>query len=208
IRDLAEQSSLLALNAAIEAARAGEHGRGFAVVADEVRKLAGRSGQSADEITRILNAIKADIETTLAQMREGITSLDVGRDKAERAQEALAAIAVSAGRTAGEIEQVVGQSSRTAAKAREISQMARQAADQVMASTADARQVAAGGGRAQEAVQSVAAISEETAALTANSQQLMSEVAESSARVHEAVESLTQVARELERGVAQFRTHT
>ncbi len=58
ILQINEQTNLLALNAAIEAARAGERGRSFGVVATQVKKLSGASGEAADKIMVIIEAIR------------------------------------------------------------------------------------------------------------------------------------------------------
>ncbi|MBB6453436.1 methyl-accepting chemotaxis protein [Salirhabdus euzebyi] len=57
ITSISSQINLLALNASIEASRAGEHGRGFMVVAAEVKKLAVESGNSASQISTIINEV-------------------------------------------------------------------------------------------------------------------------------------------------------
>jgi methyl-accepting chemotaxis protein len=71
IREIAEQTNLLALNAAIEASRAGEHGRGFAVVAEEVRKLADSSGEAADQVREMVEAVRAQVDLALERMAQG-----------------------------------------------------------------------------------------------------------------------------------------
>lgn len=66
INEIVFQTKLLSFNASVEAARAGEYGKGFAVVAQEIGNLATKSGDSAKEISLILETSMQKVENTVS----------------------------------------------------------------------------------------------------------------------------------------------
>lgn len=87
INDIVFQTKLLSFNASVEAARAGEHGKGFAVVAEEVGKLAQMSGNSANEISKILTS---SIETVNSIVNENKSNaekfMQIAKEKVNESQ--------------------------------------------------------------------------------------------------------------------------
>jgi methyl-accepting chemotaxis protein len=96
IDGIAFQTNILALNAAVEAARAGEQGRGFAVVAAEVRALAGRSGEAAREIRRLILGSTGEVDTGCNVVREAGSAMQDIVSHAGRIRELLQEVATGA----------------------------------------------------------------------------------------------------------------
>ncbi|WP_157670526.1 methyl-accepting chemotaxis protein [Chitinibacter sp. GC72] len=135
IKDVADQTNLLALNAAIEAARAGEQGRGFAVVADEVRKLAEKTGQSALEISQMINAIQQSAKMMATQMRESVSYVDGGQQIAQKAGASIDAISERTSQVVMHIDEVSTALREQAQSSLQVSNAVQQMSQSIVAST-------------------------------------------------------------------------
>ncbi len=127
IKEIADQTNLLALNAAIEAARAGEQGRGFAVVADEVRKLAERTSTSTQEISGVINNIRAETTRAVAAMGNVETEVIKGSNLSQLTGDTLKQILDAAGKATDSVNTIVistrEQSTATQDVARNLEQI-------------------------------------------------------------------------------------
>lgn len=75
INEIVFQTKLLSFNASVEAARAGEHGKGFSVVAEEIGKLAQVSGNSANEISQIVEKSVSSVNIALENTKAKVEKL-------------------------------------------------------------------------------------------------------------------------------------
>jgi len=92
ITHIAQKTNLLAVNATIEAARAGEYGHGFAIVADEIGKLAESAGDSASEVTRLIETTKEKSVQAQKSMGRSLKVIDAGRESINIISDAFHAI--------------------------------------------------------------------------------------------------------------------
>jgi methyl-accepting chemotaxis protein len=106
ITDIAAQTNLLALNAAIEAARAGDAGRGFAVVAEEIRKLAEDSRKSAIDIERVVKDVQKDTTSATRAIEKMKDSVNSGTQATKDAEKVFQSINVSSDETLKQAKEV------------------------------------------------------------------------------------------------------
>jgi len=182
IGDIAEQTNMLALNANIEAARAGSGGSGdgFAVVAEEVKGLAAETGDSAEEIERLIGEVQEQTAATVEEVRTAREHVAESVEAVEAAVELFERVSETSRRTDSGIREISDATDDQAASAEETVAMVEEVAE-ISRTTAD-----------------------EAGAVSAAAEQQASSVA----AVGDTVESLATVADRLESVLAEFETGT
>ncbi len=131
ISKIAKQTNLLALNASIEAARAGDAGRGFAVVANEVKSLSVETQKATDEISRRIEKLQHDAQTSM----EALGRIAAEIDNIRPVFTAIAAAVEEQGAAAGELSKNASTTSgfvrQVAAGASDIKKAADQATGEI-----------------------------------------------------------------------------
>ena len=113
IGNQAQQTNLLALNAAIIATQSGSAGdgqaKGFSVVADEIKQLAEQTGQSTQEIQRIIRTLLAEIRKAYQQVELGLDAVRDGAESVGQSEEALQAILESVAEMDSVVESILSE---------------------------------------------------------------------------------------------------
>ena len=128
INDIVFQTKLLSFNASVEAARAGEQGKGFAVVAEEVGNLAQMSGNSAKEISELLEVSTRRVESMVAETKARVAKLVTeseekvrrGTETARHCDEVLSEIVDDVQKVGGLVSEITSASDEQARGVAEV----------------------------------------------------------------------------------------
>ena len=176
ITGIAQKTNLLALNATIEAARAGEYGRGFAVVAEEIRKLADSTGESAGEITGLIETIRDEGQKVQASMEQTMVEMDAGRTALDSTGQAF--------------EEIIQTAMNTQTKATSIAELSQKQTD--------------GAGKMVEAIDEISRVVADNAAATEEVSAATQQQTASMEEMAHAAQALSGLADQLLEAVRRF----
>jgi methyl-accepting chemotaxis protein len=155
ITEIAEQTHLLALNASIEAAHAGEQGAGFAVVAAEVRKLADRSGESAENVSKLIRHIQEEASRAVQAVSQGSKVMEKGLYEAEQTGLTFQDIVSAIGEISARSEEVAAIVAQVQAHSHETANRMERMAELIRESVASTQHIATSLAEQQSSIEDI-----------------------------------------------------
>jgi methyl-accepting chemotaxis protein len=177
ISDISNQTNVLAINASIQAARAGGLGKGFAVIAAEIRKLADQSNHSTREIADLISLVQGRVVAAGEATARGLERARENSAHAEFSEKSLRDISALAGENMRSME--------------------------IIHSAVEA--IASFSGRVQETVRSLKATNQRSEDASVEVRSSTQEMAAQAAEVANAAQALSQMAKDQQVILSQFR---
>lgn len=155
IKGYARQTNLLALNAEIEATKAGAAGRGFSVVAEDVGKLAANSGQSAEEISRLIAEVDQLVESVREKTSYSRDSLVWNNKRTAELRSAFGEIITCAEGTSEQVTGIKTANESLFEAVGEIRSASENVFDVIQQSTASAEEISASAAGQKESINEI-----------------------------------------------------
>jgi methyl-accepting chemotaxis protein len=187
-----------------QVARLSGYSRGFAVVADEVGKLAEHAKSATKEIAALIRSMQKTVNEAVIFMDDGTRNVESGSAQTMEAGESLTTILKAAEMVRSQVEEIASAIRQMNTSSAELVRVMETVDSVVDQNTAATKEMAANSSKLTETVENIASISEQNSAAVEEVSASTEEVLGQAEQVSASAASLTKMANNLQRIIAQF----